>query len=183
MTGHESESEDPRDLRIRQLQEALDSRVVIEQAKGILSERFALNIDDAFELLRLAARTSGLKINSLAAQLVVNRRTPPAIAEALVRLGYRADADFEERAKVVEQTFAEMNDALAELHANTNWTAFLCECSNPLCTDEIQLTTAALESVHANRSHYVVKTGHEVAEVEETVAVIDDVLVVRKRVR
>jgi hypothetical protein len=182
MSGKEGQSEDARDLRIRQLQQALDSRVVIEQSKGILSERFGLKMEDAFDLLRHAARTNGVKVNSLATELVSDRRTPLAIAEALIRLGYGADSNFEERAAVAEQVFADMNDALADLHANTNWTTFVCECSNPLCTDEVQLTTAILERVHANRGHYLVKPGHEVVEVEETIAVLDEVLVVRKRV-
>ena len=180
MTGNEPQSEDPRDARIRQLQEALDSRVVIEQAKGILSERFRLSMGDAFDLLRHAARTAGAKIHSLAAEVVSDRRTPPVIAAALVRLGHGNGHGFEERAALAEQAFADMNDALAELHAQTNWTAFVCECSNPLCLEQIELSPAILESVHANRGHYVIKAGHEVADVEDTVAALDDVLVVRK---
>jgi ANTAR domain-containing protein len=182
MFADEGQLEDARDLRIRQLQTALDSRVVIEQAKGILSERFGLRIDDAFDLLRHAARTSGVKLNGLAAELVADRRTPPAIADSLLRLGYEAEADFENRAALAEQAFADLNDALAELHANTNWTTFICECSNPLCTEKIQLTAAILESVHANRGHYVVRPGHEVPDVEDTVAVLDEFLVVQKHV-
>ena len=180
MSGTGNQDEDLRDLRIRQLQHALDSRVRIEQAKGILSERFGLKIDDAFEVLRNAARANGVKLDTLASDLVAERRTPPAIAEALVRAGYRSKEGFEERAAEAEQAFADLNDALTEIHASSNWTRFVCECSNPLCADSIELTAAVLASVHENRGHYVVKQGHEVPDVEETVAVIDDLLVVRK---
>ena len=52
--------------RIRQLQTALDTRVVIEQAKGILAERFQLPIDEAFGLLRSSARASRMSLRTLA---------------------------------------------------------------------------------------------------------------------
>ena len=177
-----SQDEDARDLRIRQLQHALDSRVLIEQAKGILSERFSLRIDDSFEVLRNAARANGVKLNALALEVVDDRRTPPSIAEALVRAGYRATDGFEERAAEAEQVFADLNDALTEVHVNSNWTSFVCECSNPLCSDSIELTAEVLARVHENRGHYVVKQGHEVPDVEQTVAEIDDLLIVRKHV-
>ena len=53
-----------------QLRGALDSRIVIEQAKGILSERFALRMDDAFELLRYAARRSRMELSALSRAVV-----------------------------------------------------------------------------------------------------------------
>ncbi len=182
MPSAEKHDEDIREVRIRQLQHALDSRVLIEQAKGILSERFGLTIDDAFEVLRHGARANGVKLNSLAAELVESRRTPAAVAEALARAGYHATDGFEVRAAQAEQAFADLNDALTEIHSSSNWTTFICECSNPLCTDPIELTAAVLARVHENRGHYVVKPGHEVGDVEETVAVVDDLLVVRKHV-
>src|SRR3954452_5422550 len=45
--------------RAEQLQAALDSRVVIEQAKGMLRERIGLPIETAFQLLRSGARGNG----------------------------------------------------------------------------------------------------------------------------
>ena len=56
--------------RQAQLQHALDSRIVIEQAKGILAERRGVSIDDAFELLRAAARSNRIKVHDLARAVV-----------------------------------------------------------------------------------------------------------------
>lgn len=58
-----------------QLQEALDSRVVIEQAKGILAAERGISVDDAFELLRRHARNFRTSLRS--------------VAEAVVKLGLR----------------------------------------------------------------------------------------------
>jgi ANTAR domain len=69
--------------RVLQLQSALDSRVVIEQAKGILAERFGLTPDRAFELLRNAARSNRISIQHLAGAVVERDRTPAEIAAAL----------------------------------------------------------------------------------------------------
>ena len=53
-----------------QLQKALDSRVVIEQAKGKLAEQLALDVGDAFVVLRRHARNNGLKLHDVASEIV-----------------------------------------------------------------------------------------------------------------
>jgi GAF domain-containing protein len=58
-----------------QLQEALDSRMVIEQAKGLLAGERKLSLDAAFELLRGHARGHSSSVR--------------AVADAVVRLGLR----------------------------------------------------------------------------------------------
>src|SRR6201994_2002131 len=50
-----------------QLQGALNSRVAIEQAKGMLAERLNLDMEQAFELLRDQARAQGRRLAQLAA--------------------------------------------------------------------------------------------------------------------
>lgn len=69
--------------RRAQLQTALDSRVVIEQAKGILAERHALELDEAFELMRRAARSNRMKLRDLVARIRPGCETPPEIVELL----------------------------------------------------------------------------------------------------
>jgi AmiR/NasT family two-component response regulator len=71
-----------------QLQRALDSRVVIEQAKGILAERFGLDVPEAFELLRRSARNNRMRLRELALLVVESEQTPPqvgALRPTLVR--------------------------------------------------------------------------------------------------
>jgi GAF domain-containing protein len=58
-----------------QLQEALDSRLVIEQAKGILAADGRLGIDQAYQVLRRHARSHNASLRS--------------VADAVVNLGLR----------------------------------------------------------------------------------------------
>ena len=62
-----------------QLRRALQSRIVIEQAKGVLAERYALDLDAAFQLLRTSSRNNRMSIHELARAVVGSRRTPPQI--------------------------------------------------------------------------------------------------------
>ena len=50
----------------QQLQTALDSRVIIEQAKGMLAERLQVAIDEAFLTLRRYARNNNMKLTDAA---------------------------------------------------------------------------------------------------------------------
>src|SRR5581483_1948613 len=54
------------DILNEQLQAALNSRVIIEQAKGKLAERLGVDMDQAFALLRSRARASNRRLSDLA---------------------------------------------------------------------------------------------------------------------
>jgi GAF domain-containing protein len=53
-----------------QLQQALRSRVAIEQAKGVIAEQGNVGMDDAFELLRHYARNHNLTLGAVVGQVV-----------------------------------------------------------------------------------------------------------------
>jgi AmiR/NasT family two-component response regulator len=76
---------DAQERKVSQLQAALDSRVIIEQAIGILAERFDLPFEDAFEVLRAAARNSRREVRAVAEELRDSRETPLAISHVLPR--------------------------------------------------------------------------------------------------
>jgi AmiR/NasT family two-component response regulator len=65
------------------LERALESRIVIEQAKGILAERLRLDLDDAYVLIRRTARSSRRRAHEIAAEVVEQRETPAAVLAAL----------------------------------------------------------------------------------------------------
>ncbi len=72
-----------REMVIGQLQTALDSRVLIEQAKGVLAERSQTSVDVAFAALRGHARATGRKLVEVSAAVVhdgldIAVRTEPA---------------------------------------------------------------------------------------------------------
>lgn len=58
-----------------QLQEALDSRVVIEQAKGVIAGERGISVDEAFAIIRSHARNRGAPMRD--------------VADAIVHLGLR----------------------------------------------------------------------------------------------
>ena len=68
-------------LLAQQLQYALQSRILVEQAKGILAEYSHVEMDDAFAALRRYARDRNARLVDIAAALV-DRQLP---ADAVVR--------------------------------------------------------------------------------------------------
>ena len=59
-----------------QLASALNSRIVIEQAKGVLSERAGVSLAEAFERMRAYARASNLRLTDVA-QAALNGTLEP----------------------------------------------------------------------------------------------------------
>ena len=71
--------------RRAQLEQALRSRVAIEQAKGVIAERYSLDVDEAFEAIRRAARSNRMKLHELVRQIAPGKPTPELLAPYLRR--------------------------------------------------------------------------------------------------
>ena len=63
-----------------QLQGALNSRIVIEQAKGMIAQRRGVGVDRAFELLREHARHDQVRLADLARSVVAGTADIPGSA-------------------------------------------------------------------------------------------------------
>jgi GAF domain-containing protein len=68
------------EILAEQLQSALNSRVVIEQAKGLLAANGDLSMDEAFLRLRAHARNNNLRLSALAADLIERRTSAEQVA-------------------------------------------------------------------------------------------------------
>jgi hypothetical protein len=64
-----------RDILAEQLQTALNSRVIIEQAKGVIAERRQLDMDQSFTVLRTAARGTNRRLSDLSRAVVEGSET------------------------------------------------------------------------------------------------------------
>jgi GAF domain-containing protein len=68
-----------RDVLTEQLQTALNSRILIEQAKGVLAERLHVDMPEAFALLRSSSRNNNRRLSDLAQAIIDGtEQLPPA---------------------------------------------------------------------------------------------------------
>lgn len=166
--------------RAEQLQHALSSRVVIEQAKGVLGERLGLDMPTAFALLRQAARNSQMKLQDMAEAVVQGDETPRPVIETLARHAeLLTRAPRAERVVQTERFFRAINDELARLEGVAP-VEYVCECGNPACAERIALSNEVRARLHAEQDLFVVIRGHEIPDVESVVDEADGCLIVRK---
>ncbi|MGQ0629822.1 MAG: ANTAR domain-containing protein [Sporichthyaceae bacterium] len=68
-----------REILLAQLQTALDTRIVLEQAKGVLAERRSIRPNEAFTLLRNHARAHNVRLTDLAHEVIEGRTSVPGL--------------------------------------------------------------------------------------------------------
>lgn len=77
---HQRRLQDEQEVRT-QLQSALDSRVSIEQAKGIIAARAGVGVTTAFEILRSAARGARRSLTEIATEVVSGQLPTAALVD------------------------------------------------------------------------------------------------------
>jgi len=139
---------------------------VIEQAKGVLSERLGLDIEGAFSVLRGAARFERLKAHALATAVVEERDT----------------SSRDERVARTQDFFKRVNDTMRKELGDGDGN-FLCECGNIACTEKLALSSEDLRLLHSIDGYLVVLPGHEIPEIESLVKVNGRYAIVHNKMR
>jgi hypothetical protein len=106
-----------------QLAFALESRIVIEQAKGVLAERYRLSVEDAFLLLRKSARSARVRIHELADEVVHTPETPHAVTRGMARDSRLRAAAMREQTEATAERTGELRSTYTEqVDRLTQWT-------------------------------------------------------------
>jgi hypothetical protein len=161
------------DARVAQLQHALTSRIVVEQAKGMLAERYSLTPEQAYELIRLAARSNGLKVHALSDTiLAAPQETPAIILDLFTTLPKHSFAP----GRAVENVFRDINESFLKL----DHPRFICECSDASCAEAIEVSAETMRSLRQDRNLYVINPAHLNTDLEELVEPHPEFAIVRK---
>jgi hypothetical protein len=77
----------------------------------------------------------------------------------------------------VNERMEDLNDAIGEVSG-----AFVvvCECADAMCAEQIGMSREAYERTRANPTQFIVRPGHQAADVEEVVATEAEYVVVEK---
>jgi hypothetical protein len=95
---------------------------------------------------------------------------------------------FEERAAQNEVLFRRVNEEIEKLGqidpgSGSRRTAFVCECSDGTCSQQVHLTIAEYEEVRSDARWFAIAPGHVTEEIEHVVRRTDRFLIVEKDTR
>lgn len=79
--------------------------------------------------------------------------------------------------------FREVNERVEKISEEitaSGLLSFVCECSNPDCGTQIELTREEYERVRSVPSHFAVAVGHEILDIEDVVEATDRFEIVEK---
>ncbi|HEV7132386.1 MAG TPA: hypothetical protein VGN27_01485 [Gaiellaceae bacterium] len=89
--------------------------------------------------------------------------------------------EFVKRART-EALFRDVNERIAENaeRFNADTTQFVCECANPDCTHRLEASLDEYEDVRADGATFMLKPGHEHADIERVIERRDGFHIVEK---
>jgi hypothetical protein len=95
------------------------------------------------------------------------------------------DAERELCAAQNQMMFRSVNHRVLEhgekLGGSTSELEFACECADDSCMEKIRLSPQRFLAIESDANQFIVLRGHEIPEVEDTVAERDGFLIVSKR--
>jgi hypothetical protein len=73
-----------------------------------------------------------------------------------------------------QSVFREVNEHIEEITdrfgLTTKMIDFVCECAHPDCSEVIEMTHEEYESIRRFPTHFAIKAGHELAQLEQVLA-------------
>jgi hypothetical protein len=94
----------------------------------------------------------------------------------------------DQRAKRIglnEALFREVNERVKDINegfgARLDEAEFVCECGTESCTERVRMTLPEYEDLRSNPTHFAIRPGHEIPDVEDVVLRCDGYVVVEKK--
>jgi hypothetical protein len=77
----------------------------------------------------------------------------------------------------VNEQIEDLNEAFSEMSGGF---LVVCECGDAMCTEQITLSRQTYEKTRTNPAQFLVRPGHQVADVEEIITTEAEYMVVEK---
>ena len=77
----------------------------------------------------------------------------------------------------VNERIEELNEAFDEMSGEF---VVVCECADPMCAEQIALSRDAYERTRANSAQFILRPGHQAADIEDLVATEGHYVIVEK---
>ena len=77
----------------------------------------------------------------------------------------------------VNEQVEEVNEAFSSV---TNMFSIVCECGHMDCIEQIKVSPALYERTRQDSTHFIVKPGHQIEDVEDVIETHDDYVIVEK---
>jgi hypothetical protein len=78
------------------------------------------------------------------------------------------------RAAKNQSLFRDLNERIEDISERLDLTTkmidFVCECAHPDCAETVEMTQTEYESIRRIATHFAIKAGHEIADVEQVMA-------------
>jgi hypothetical protein len=81
-----------------------------------------------------------------------------------------------------QAVFREVNERIETLAGSNEEVEFACECSDTDCASTLEISIEEYEQVRSNATWFLVRSGHEVFEIERVVSQADGYAIVEKLV-